>query len=112
MCCLWPLARLLSGWTSEPLCKFLEKPVPSVPFPRVNDRAALRRKFMIVNIIGEGLTLYPLLGFYRFPRTLQLRLTQPFLCAGCLWGALWLAGTVFAGRYLYRQWGAQHLGRF
>lgn len=26
-----------SGW--EPLCKFLVKPVPDTPFPRVNDRA-------------------------------------------------------------------------
>ncbi|KAF9737965.1 hypothetical protein PMIN06_008891 [Paraphaeosphaeria minitans] len=29
--------ELGSGW--EPLCKFLDKPVPDKPFPRVNDRA-------------------------------------------------------------------------
>lgn len=34
---------LADGW--EPLCNFLDKPVPSKPFPRVNDREA-RDKFM------------------------------------------------------------------
>lgn len=32
--------QLEDGW--EPLCKFLGKPVPDVPFPRVNDTAALQ----------------------------------------------------------------------
>ncbi|KUJ11455.1 uncharacterized protein LY89DRAFT_758083 [Mollisia scopiformis] len=40
-----PPERLLeyelgSGW--EPLCKFLGKPVPNEPFPRVNEKAALK----------------------------------------------------------------------
>lgn len=30
--------ELGTGW--EPLCKFLGKPVPSVPFPHVNESAA------------------------------------------------------------------------
>lgn len=34
---------LASGW--EPLCKFLGKPVPDEPFPRVNDSQA-RDEFM------------------------------------------------------------------
>lgn len=29
------------GW--EPLCRFLDVPVPSVPFPKANDRAAFKR---------------------------------------------------------------------
>jgi hypothetical protein len=31
--------RLGSGW--EPLCEFLHKPVPDVPFPHVNEREAM-----------------------------------------------------------------------
>ena len=34
--------KLEDGW--EPLCAFLKKPVPSVPFPRVNETAALKEK--------------------------------------------------------------------
>jgi hypothetical protein len=42
-----PAGRLLvfepgDGW--EPLCAFLGVPVPDVPYPRVNERAAFRRK--------------------------------------------------------------------
>ena len=29
------------GW--EPLCKFLDLPVPTVPFPNINDRKAVQR---------------------------------------------------------------------
>ncbi|PLB44789.1 hypothetical protein P170DRAFT_367061, partial [Aspergillus steynii IBT 23096] len=35
--------ELGSGW--EPLCKFLGKPVPSEPFPRINDRESLQKSF-------------------------------------------------------------------
>ena len=46
-----PAERLLvfsvdQGW--EPLCKFLGVPVPSTPFPNVNDRAAVKK--IIANI--------------------------------------------------------------
>lgn len=34
--------RLAEGW--EPLCAFLDKPVPEVPFPRINEAAALKEK--------------------------------------------------------------------
>lgn len=34
--------KLEDGW--EPLCAFLNKPVPSVPFPKVNETAALQEK--------------------------------------------------------------------
>jgi hypothetical protein len=33
--------RVGQGW--EPLCEFLGRPVPDVPFPRLNDRAFFRR---------------------------------------------------------------------
>ncbi|RDA89399.1 hypothetical protein CP532_6186 [Ophiocordyceps camponoti-leonardi (nom. inval.)] len=35
---------LNDGW--EPLCRFLGKPVPSVAFPRVNERAAIKAKMV------------------------------------------------------------------
>jgi len=36
------LFKLEEGW--EPLCKFLGKPIPDVPFPRVNETAAVQEK--------------------------------------------------------------------
>ena len=36
------------GW--EPLCAFLEVPVPDTPFPYVNDRAAMIRRLRVVRI--------------------------------------------------------------
>ena len=38
------------GW--EPLCKFLNKPIPDVPFPHVNDTASMQRFFNQLNIFG------------------------------------------------------------
>ena len=35
--------KLGSGW--EPLCKFLGKEIPNVPFPRLNDAACLDAAF-------------------------------------------------------------------
>lgn len=35
--------QVKEGW--EPLCKFLEVPVPNVPFPHINDRANILRQF-------------------------------------------------------------------
>lgn len=51
-----PKSRLLEyqlgdGW--GPLCEFLGKPVPDVPFPRVNDSEALQELLTI--IIKRGL---------------------------------------------------------
>lgn len=40
------------GW--EPLCAFLQVPVPDEPFPHVNDRAAIRRQFGAVRGITYG----------------------------------------------------------
>ncbi|KAI9710659.1 MAG: hypothetical protein M1820_002492 [Bogoriella megaspora] len=38
--------KLGDGW--EPLCKFLDKPIPDVPFPRVNESAALQEKMGLI----------------------------------------------------------------
>ena len=51
-----PPERLLlfqvgQGW--EPLCKFLGKPVPDVPFPRVNDTEELNK--LVALYIAEGM---------------------------------------------------------
>jgi hypothetical protein len=40
--------KLGSGW--EPLCRFLGKDVPDVPFPRVNESAMLERQLKIVGM--------------------------------------------------------------
>ncbi|KAL8904377.1 MAG: hypothetical protein Q9207_003302 [Kuettlingeria erythrocarpa] len=38
--------KLEDGW--EPLCSFLEKPIPNVEFPRVNESAALAEKIRLI----------------------------------------------------------------
>jgi hypothetical protein len=38
------------GW--EPLCKFLNKPVPDVPFPHVNDTEEFRKRVVSFNRMG------------------------------------------------------------
>jgi hypothetical protein len=50
-----PPSRLLvfdvkQGW--EPLCAFLEKPVPDTDFPNINDNAATKE--IINRVIAEG----------------------------------------------------------
>lgn len=52
-----PPERLLvfdvaQGW--EPLCRFLDVPVPTEPFPHVNDRAALGRRFAALRGLTHG----------------------------------------------------------
>ena len=53
--------QLEDGW--EPLCKFLEKPIPNVEFPRVNESAALSEKIGLIarrgimNALGVSLKL-------------------------------------------------------
>lgn len=42
---------LAGGW--EPLCTFLNKPIPDKPFPRANDREA-RDKFMRQKVLQAG----------------------------------------------------------
>ena len=43
--------RLDDGWS--PLCKFPDKPIPDMPFPRVNESAALQEKMNL--IIKQGI---------------------------------------------------------
>ena len=38
------------GW--EPLCKFLNVPIPDEPYPNLNDAVAFRRSMFAINIIG------------------------------------------------------------
>ena len=45
------LFQLDQGW--EPLCKFLDKPVPDVPFPRVNDTEELNKR--VAMYLAEGM---------------------------------------------------------
>jgi len=48
------------GW--EPLCKFLEVPIPEEPFPRSNTRKEMKRREKIIMVIGVlQLILFPLL---------------------------------------------------
>ncbi|NVB39172.1 sulfotransferase family protein [Pseudenhygromyxa sp. WMMC2535] len=51
-----PAERLLvyeirDGW--EPLCEFLELPVPSEPMPRVNDREAMQKRLRIMKVVAH-----------------------------------------------------------
>lgn len=57
-----PPERLLvhdvrEGW--EPLCAFLEVPVPSTPFPRVNDTATFRRRTALMTAACWAALLFP-----------------------------------------------------
>ena len=55
-----PADRLLvfdvaEGW--EPLCRFLDVPVPDTPYPRVNDRAEMMRRLRAARVAGYALPL-------------------------------------------------------
>jgi hypothetical protein len=62
---------LAGGW--EPLCKFLNKPVPNEPFPRMNDREA-RDRFMRYKVFQASIAWITIIsatavagrGLYRF----------------------------------------------
>ena len=61
--------QVKKGW--EPLCTFLNLPVPDVPFPHVNDREAMLRRFKLIRLIFTGLPwavagLMGLLGLHRW----------------------------------------------
>lgn len=58
-----PAERLLvfeakQGWA--PLCEFLGVPVPSEPFPRVNDTAAFKRRVTAATVISSIVLLVPI----------------------------------------------------
>ena len=55
--------RVADGW--EPLCQFLDVPVPNRPFPHVNDKATIQRRIQVMRTISKlapttlvGLVLY------------------------------------------------------
>jgi hypothetical protein len=53
-----PPERLLvysvdQGW--EPLCTFLDLPVPQLPFPHVNDRAEFQATIGLINLAAFGI---------------------------------------------------------
>jgi hypothetical protein len=50
--------RIEEGW--EPLCKFLGKPVPNKPFPRVNDTAEFQKRSRFLFIVWHGVPLVAL----------------------------------------------------
>ena len=55
-----PADRLLvfdvrDGWA--PLCKFLDRPVPDIPFPNVNDTAMMQLSFNIIRIVCWSVVL-------------------------------------------------------
>lgn len=57
-----PPERLLvfeakQGWA--PLCEFLGVPVPSEPYPRVNDTAAFKRRVVVATVISWIVLLVP-----------------------------------------------------
>lgn len=57
--------KLGSGW--EPLCEFLGKPVPDVPFPRINDSAEFAEKIRLVRehlAVGVRRRIRRLLGVF------------------------------------------------
>jgi hypothetical protein len=61
--------KLGSGW--EPLCAFLGKPVPDVPFPRVNESAAMEEK--IAGVVAKGQqSILKHLALYGLPAVLAI----------------------------------------
>jgi len=49
------------GW--EPLCKFLDVPIPDVPFPRTNDRAQMQKMAKVKWWIMHGMTTLVVAAF-------------------------------------------------
>ena len=53
-----------SGW--EPLCEFLDVPIPSVPYPRTNDTSEFQRVIHMLNMIGWACVALPAVGIACF----------------------------------------------
>lgn len=73
-----PSNRLLvfdvaQGW--EPLCEFLEGPVPDQPFPRVNDKAVFQRRLRAIRMASRVVPAAAGIGALAAGR--HLRTTQP-----------------------------------
>lgn len=64
--------QVKDGW--QPLCQFLDVPVPDVPFPHVNDTATMLRRFQITNVVSYLVpTALAGLVFYVAYRVMQAR---------------------------------------
>ncbi|MCA9924522.1 MAG: hypothetical protein KC421_19230, partial [Anaerolineales bacterium] len=57
------------GW--EPLCRFLQVPVPNTPFPRVNGRKAMQRRLQAIRFavqwgpaLAGALIIFGLFGLW------------------------------------------------
>ena len=94
-----PADRLLvwevkQGW--EPLCKFLDVPVPDEPFPRINDSARIEHERKIVlamswiGVVGVPSAMALIAYRYRFkqPRPYMLMAGGYMVVAGALRAAL------------------------
>ncbi|KAJ0421148.1 hypothetical protein BJY00DRAFT_312330 [Aspergillus carlsbadensis] len=57
--------KLSDGW--GPLCEFLEKPVPDVPFPHLNEKKWLDEKVQIVALRGMKRVLWKVLVWFVAP---------------------------------------------
>ena len=53
--------QVKDGW--EPLCAFLNVPVPDVPFPHINDREMILRRFKVLRFILTWLPIGVATGF-------------------------------------------------
>jgi Sulfotransferase domain len=69
--------QVKEGW--EPLCAFLDIPMPDIPFPHVNDREQMLRRFKLMQIVFTGLPLavVGLLGLLGLRRWRQHKAKQP-----------------------------------
>ena len=92
-----PADRLLvfdvrDGW--DPLCEFLDQPVPDIPFPNVNDTAMMKLSFNIIRVVcWLVVILLPLAIAFFVPRCETL--------AGGILAAILLLGIVPAsGQFL------------
>ncbi|KAJ7508597.1 hypothetical protein B0H11DRAFT_1965820, partial [Mycena galericulata] len=56
--------QLGSGW--EPLCQFLGKDVPDMPFPRINDAASYKEKMVVLGRKGVARALRNVVGAFMF----------------------------------------------
>jgi hypothetical protein len=43
------------GW--EPLCRFLDAPIPDEPFPHINDRKMTRRGYLLARVVAVVLVV-------------------------------------------------------
>ena len=60
-----------AGW--GPLCKFLDMPIPDVPYPKTNDTAEFKRVLNFLNLLGWAIVTAPTVGLASFMYTKYIR---------------------------------------